>query len=204
MSQRVLDVSDLPHGTADSRALLWWGNLGMMAIEGAMFAMVLATFLYLRMANLDWPPSTVPKPNLTLPVVNVILLLLLIVPALVIDRAALRDNAGRAKLGLALCVAGGIVFIVIRFINQAALGFKWSDHAYGSIVWTAFFLHTLHMFAATGETTLLLIYASLRPVMKKTLLDFRCLAVYWVFVALSWVPFFILIYVEPWMRRKGS
>ena len=60
------------------------------------------------------------------------------------------------------------------------------------------------MLAATGESTLLLVYAVKRPVMKKTLLDFRCLAVYWYFVALSWVPFFFLIYIEPWMRRKGS
>src|SRR5205823_819321 len=44
---RALDVSELPHGTADSRALLWWGNLGMMTIEGTMFAMMIATYLYL-------------------------------------------------------------------------------------------------------------------------------------------------------------
>src|SRR5881394_1418784 len=100
MTQRVLDVSDLPHGTADSRALLWWGNLGMMAIEGTMFAMVLATFLYLRVANLDWPPATVPKPDLTLPLVNLVLLLLLIVPALIIDRASLRDDERTVKLAL--------------------------------------------------------------------------------------------------------
>jgi heme/copper-type cytochrome/quinol oxidase subunit 3 len=204
MTQRVLDVSDLPHGTADSRALQWWGNLAMMAIEGAMFAMALATFLYLRVSNLDWPPATVPRPDPTLPIVNLLLLLLLIVPALLIDRAALRDDAGAAKLGLAVCVAGGLTFLVIRSINVASLGFKWSDHAYGSIVWASFFLHSLHMFAATGESALLLVYALTRPVMKKTLLDFRCLAVYWIFVALSWVPFFYLIYVEPWMRRKGA
>ena len=204
MTQRVLDVSDLPHGTADSRALLWWGNLGMMAIEGTMFAMVLATFLYLRVSSLDWPPPTVPKYDLTLPIVNLVLLLLLIVPALVIDRAALRDDAGTVKIALLVCVTGGVAFLLIRSINMAALGFKWSDHAYGSIVWTTFFLHTLHMFAATGESTLLLVYAVKRPVMKKTLLDFRCLAVYWYFVALWWVPFFFLIYIEPWMRRKGS
>ena len=204
MTQRVLDVSDLPHGTADSRALLWWGNLGMMAIEGTMFAMVLATFLYLRVSNLDWPPPTVPKYDLILPIVNLVLLLLLIVPALVIDRAALRDDAGTVKIALLVCVTGGVAFLLIRSINMAALGFKWSDHAYGSIVWTTFFLHTLHMLAATGESTLLLVYAVKRPVMKKTLLDFRCLAVYWYFVALWWVPFFFLIYIEPWMRRKGS
>src|SRR2546429_8169221 len=43
--QRVLDVSALPISSVDSRSLIWWGNLGMMAIEGSMFAMTIATFL---------------------------------------------------------------------------------------------------------------------------------------------------------------
>ena len=36
---RVLDVSELPHGRMDSRALIWWGNLSMMTIEGTVFAL---------------------------------------------------------------------------------------------------------------------------------------------------------------------
>ena len=92
----------------------------------------------------------------------------------------------------------------LRCLEFRVVHFWWDENAYGSIVWTCLFLHTLHMCAATGETTLLLVYAEMRPVMKKTLLDFRCLAVYWYFVILWWAPFFFMIYVEPWMRRKGS
>jgi cytochrome c oxidase subunit 3 len=204
MSQKVLDVSHLPHGTADSRALLWWGNLGMMAIEGAMFMMLIATFLYFRFKNMDWPPPMVPKPDLTLPTLNVALLLLTFAPAIVVDRASLRDNVTAVKISLAICMILGIGVMVVRGIIFTQLGYKWSDHAYGSIVWTCFGMHSLHMLAATGETTLLLVYSLARPVIKKTLLDFRCLAVYWYFVILSWLPFYFLIFIEPWMRRKGS
>src|SRR5204862_2065302 len=92
MTQRVLDVSALEEGTTDSRALLWWGNLGMLAIEGSMFMMALASYLYLKTANLDWPPATVPKPQLVLPTVNLILLVLTLLPAVISDRAAYRDD----------------------------------------------------------------------------------------------------------------
>ena len=204
MRQRVLDVGQLPRGTTDSRALLWWGNLGMMAIEGTMFAMLLATFLYFRMRNLDWPPALVPKPNLQLPVLNLILLLLAFVPAIVIDRAALRDNTFAVKIALAVSLLLGIAVMVVRGAIFTELGYKWSDHAYGSIVWTIFGMHSMHMLAATGETALLLVYSLTRPVIKKTLLDYRCLAIYWYFVIASWVPFFYLIFIEPWMRRKGA
>ena len=200
---RALDVSHLPHGTADSRALLWWGNLGLMAIEGTMFMMLLATFLYLRFKNMDWPPALVPRPDLTLPTINLILLLITFIPALIIDRASLRDATLTVKVSLVICFILGIAVMVIRGQIFTQLGYKWSDHAYGSIVWTIFGMHSLHMIAATGETGLLLAYAMTRPVMKKTLLDFRCLAVYWYFVIVSWLPFYYLIFIQPWMHRKG-
>ena len=201
---RALDVSELPHGTADSRALLWWGNLGLMAIEGTMFMMLLATFLYFRMKNLDWPPALVPRHDLTLPTLNLILLIVTFIPALIIDRASLRDRIVVVKINLLICFLLGITVMVVRGMVLMQLGYKWSDHAYGSIVWTIIGMHSLHMIAATGETGLLLAYSATRPAIKKTLLDFRCLAIYWYFVILSWVPFYFLIFVEPWMRRKGQ
>src|SRR3982751_5956407 len=179
MNQPVLDVSTLPEGTADSRALLWWGNLGMMLIEGVMFAMLIATYLYLRTINIDWAPETVLNPALQWPTINLAMLLLSIIPMIMADRAALRDDVFTVRIAFAICVAVGITFLIIRWHNLMAIGFKWSDHAYGSVVWTMFGLHTFHVIAATGETGLLLVYSLVRPITKKQLLDFRCMAVYW-------------------------
>lgn len=205
MTQRVLDVSALTEGTADSRALIWWGNLGMLAIEGSMFAMAMATYLYLRGTNLDWPPSTVPKPDLVMPTVNMVMLLLSCIPAFVIDRASITKNMLAIRIGHVISIVVGLAFLYIQYgIIVPNLGYKWSDHAYGSIIWTIIGLHTMHMVAATGETALLFIYGLFKPIVKKHLLDFRCTAVYWYFVALVWVPFYFIIFVEPWMPRKGS
>ncbi len=201
--QRVLDVSALPISTVDSRSLIWWGNLGMMAIEGSLFAMTIATFLYYRTANLDWPPATVPKPDLMLPTVNLILLILSVIPALVADRAGARMHRKGVVLGMSLVVLVGIVFLAIRVVIMANIGYKWSDHAFGSIVWVVVGLHTFHTFAATGENAMLLSYAALKPMTKSRYLDFRCGAVYWYFVIVSWLPFYFLIYIQPWMHRKG-
>jgi heme/copper-type cytochrome/quinol oxidase subunit 3 len=205
VTQRVLDVSALTEGTADSRALIWWGNLGMLAIEGTMFAMALATYLYLRSINLDWPPSTVPRPDLVMPTINMIMLLLSCIAAFAIDRASITKNMTAIRIGHVISIAVGITYLCIQFgVIVPNLGYKWSSHAYGSIVWTIIGMHTLHMLAATGETTLLFTYSLFKPVLKKHLLDFRCTAVYWYFVALVWVPFYFIIFIEPWMQRKGS
>lgn len=205
MTQRVLDVSALTEGTADSRALIWWGNLGMLAIEGTMFAMAMATYLYLRSTNLDWPPSTVPKPDLLMPTINMVMLLLSCIPAFIIDRSSITKNMLAIRIGHVISIAVGLIFLYIQYaIIVPSLGYKWSDHAYGSVIWVIIGMHTLHMVAATGETALLFIYGLFKPVVKKHLLDFRCTAVYWYFVALVWVPFYFIIFIEPWMQRKGS
>jgi heme/copper-type cytochrome/quinol oxidase subunit 3 len=205
VTQRVLDVSTLTEGTADSRALIWWGNLGMLAIEGSMFAMAMATYLYLRSTNLDWPPSTVPKPDLVFPTINTVMLLLSCIAAFAIDRASITKNMLAIRIGHIVSLIVGFTFLYIQYgIIVPNLGYKWSDHAYGSIIWTIIGLHTLHMVAASGETGLLFVYSLVKPVTKKHLLDFRCTAVYWYFVALVWVPFYFVIFVEPWLQRKGS
>jgi heme/copper-type cytochrome/quinol oxidase subunit 3 len=201
--QRVLDVSRLERGTTDSRALIWWGNLGMLAIEGTMFLMAIATFLYLRSANLDWPPSTVPNPDLFLPTLNLGLLLVGGIGALITERAAARGAVGAAQVGQVVSIAAGIAFLAVRVVVMAHIGYKWSDHAYGSIVWTIVGLHTFHMLTATGETALLFVYSLTKPMVKRYVLDFRTTAVYWYFVALIWLPFYFLIFVEPWLPRKG-
>ena len=197
-----MNVSDLESGTTDSRSLIWWGNLSMMVIEGTMFAMLVATYLYLRTVNLDWPPSTVIKPDLTLPTVNLLIMLLSCIPMAIADRAALKGNVTAVRIGFALCIAAGISVLVIRSINFANIGYKWSDHAYGSFVWTAAGLHTFHTVAATGETALLLVYSVVRRVVKKTLLDFRCTAVYWYFIVIMWLPFYLIVYIAPYVMRK--
>lgn len=202
MTQRVLDVSHLPTGTNDSRALLWWGNIGMLAIEGTMFALSAAGYFYLRSVNLDWPPATVQPMPLTWPTVNVVLFALSLIVMRMVDRAAYRQEARPVKVGLAVCVVIGITFNIIRAWSFAHLGFKWSSHAYGSMIWTILGLHTFHSIVATGETSLLLVYSLVRPLTKKQYLDIRATAVYWYFVVLVWIPFYFLVYLSPYYGRK--
>jgi cytochrome c oxidase subunit III len=204
VTTRVLDVSDLPMETADSRALLWWGNIAMLAIEGTMFAMLIAAYLYLKAANFDWPPQSVQLPPRLWPTIA---LALFIVSALFMlffaDRGAVKDDINSIRIGHAICAAIAIAFLVIRWKNMTELGFKWSDHAYGSVIWTIIGMHTFHVLAATGETISLLVYESVWPVTKKQLLDIRCTCVYWYFVVISWIPFYFIIYVAPYYVRKG-
>ena len=49
MSTRaVIDVSNLPHHEFDTYDPVWWGNNFLLAIETSMFAILIATYFYLR------------------------------------------------------------------------------------------------------------------------------------------------------------
>jgi len=153
--------------------------------------------------NLDWPPATVQAPDLTLPSLNLGILLVSAVVMMVADRAAKRRQLWLIRLCFALAVVAGIAILSIRAQVLADLGYKWSSHAYGSVIWTMVGMHTFHMLAATGEVALLLIYSLVRPITKKQILDIRATVVYWYFVVAVWVPHYVIIYVVPHFVRKG-
>jgi heme/copper-type cytochrome/quinol oxidase subunit 3 len=203
MTARVVDVSELPEGTIDSRALIWWGNLGMMVIEGTMFALVIASYLYLRTVNIDWPPATVQPPVLFWPTLDLAILLISVAPVLWVDRAAKREERLPVLIGLPAAVIAGLVVLFCRYRILTNLGYKWSDHAYGSMIWVIFGLHLLHVIAATCECGLVAFYCAVWPITKKKYLDVRCTAVYWYFVVITWLPFYVIVFIVPWMQRKG-
>ena len=54
--RRVLDVFDLPTVVFGSRNIVWLGTILFMLIEGAMMAMLYASYFYYRTRSTDWPP----------------------------------------------------------------------------------------------------------------------------------------------------
>ncbi|HET9578672.1 MAG TPA: hypothetical protein VFP44_12640, partial [Usitatibacter sp.] len=44
----ALDVAQLPSYAFGPRSLMWWGTMGIIAIEGTVFVMMVVTYFYLR------------------------------------------------------------------------------------------------------------------------------------------------------------
>src|SRR4051812_34296671 len=142
-AQATLDVSRLPPDTMDHRSPIWWGNLLLLVIETTMFAILVATYFYLRVVDFDmWPPPQAntqppvyhPFPALLVPTINFVVLLISFAPMLWVSRACLRRNVKAVKIGLVLCVLLGVISTVLRFYEFPAIHFKWNDNAYASVV----------------------------------------------------------------------
>ena len=193
----ALDVAELPTVVFGSRAPLWWGVVGIMAIEGTMFAILAASYFYLRGGASVWPPPGVIHPGLGLTTLNLAILLGSLVPMHFATKATEREDIPKIRNSLIVAVVFCVAFLVIRGIILGSLGFRWDSHAYGSLIWTTLGLHTLHVVTETLENLLFIILLIKGPVEDAHLLDLRLNSLYWYFVVFAWVPFYCIFFLDP-------
>jgi cytochrome c oxidase subunit III len=193
----TIDVRTLPAKAFGPRTTIWWGVLGLLTIEGTMFGILVASYLYLTKNFSAWPPLGTPPPDLGVATVNMILLLASVWPMRVAHRAAFIERRRPIALALAVCTLAGMVALVLRFFEFRAMHIRWDTNAYGSIVWTILGMHTGHLIASTLENILLMVLMRAGPVESKHFVDTNVNAVYWYFVVFAWLPIYCLVYFAP-------
>ena len=75
MTPLRVEVGHLPRYAFGQRSIIWWATMGMIAIEGAMFALVITSYLYLKGRSPHWPPG-VESPRLLWGTLNTAIMLL--------------------------------------------------------------------------------------------------------------------------------
>ena len=96
-------VERLPEHASGPRSYGWWGMVWLIATEATLFAMLLASYFYLRFqASPVWPPDDIEKPTLALPLIMSAILWSSSIPVHIADAGIRKDNQTRLKVGLAL------------------------------------------------------------------------------------------------------
>jgi heme/copper-type cytochrome/quinol oxidase subunit 3 len=193
------DVSALPTWAFESKSTPWWGTLSFMAIEGMGFALVVGAWLYLAAVNPTWPLGPPPAtlwPGTTLAV----LLVASLVPNWWLNRAALRQELRAVQIGLVIMSIIGLVAVALRGFEIAHLNFRWDGNAYGSVVWLIIGLHATHIVTDVADTIVLAVLMFTRHARPRRFSDVTDNVFYWVFVVLTWLPLYVLLYWAPrWM-----
>jgi heme/copper-type cytochrome/quinol oxidase subunit 3 len=200
-ARKVLDVSGVPSVAFGARSITWWGVAGMMAIEGMVFALMVAAYFYLSTRSIEWPPHTDP-PMLFWGTLNTILFLVSAIPNLWYERRAKQGDLKAVRIGLVVATLFGLANIVVRYFEMRHLNCDWSIDAYGSAVWTLLGLHVVHLLTDWVDT-LVLTVLFFRPslVEGKRFVDAAENAGYWNFVVLTWIPIYLVIYWAPrWLH----
>jgi cytochrome c oxidase subunit III len=205
VGRRSLDVRDLPAIAFDERSPLWWGNALGLFIETAMFGILVAIYVTVAMNTDPFPPirsDQLPtirdtSPDLTLPIIGLIVLVVSLLPGIWLDLSVRRRDVRSIKILLPITLAFNIAAFVIRYYEFDSLHFKWNDNAYGSIVWMLLGMHLLHIVVLGVEDIYLLIWTFIKGVDDKHALDLTVTAVYWYWIVGMWVLLFPLIYLTP-------
>lgn len=196
-ARRVLDVSHLPSVVFSHRSIAWWGTAGFIVIEGFTLLLMVASYFYLRLNEYAWPPEGTPEPDLLIPTINTVLLLLIIVPMWTVSRAAERfDRAGVAR-GLVIATLMSVPAVILRWYDLQALNARWDANAYASAAWGVVVLHSTLLVVDVFETGAFAVLFLLGRAHNKHFADAGGAADYQFFLSLVWVPLYLIVYWGP-------
>src|SRR5512142_2464372 len=192
----ALDVSDVPSVAFGRSNTTWLANVFYMTIEGMMFALLFASYFYLRTRVQEWPPGHL-APDLRYGVANAIIFVLSLIPARWVQKRAPLGDRAAIRMGLMVLALFAIAATVIRVFEFTTLNCRWSDDAYSSTLWVLIGMHAGHLVTELIETLVLLAVA-FTPKMEGTrLADAAINSDYWYFVVVTGLLNFIFIYGLP-------
>jgi cytochrome c oxidase subunit III len=189
-----VDASALPSFAFGARSVMWWGTVGVAAIEGTVFALAVVMYLYLRTLAKEWPPE-VPPPSLTWGTLNTVILLASVIPNWYTKRAAERLDLHGVRVGMVVCIVFAVAFLVVRGFEFAALNCKWDSNAYASAIWFLLGLHTTHLVTDFYDSVVLGVLMFTGPIEGRRFVDVSENALYWNFVVAAWLPIYAIIYL---------
>ncbi len=194
---KILDVSHLAPYEISSQAPLWWGQLCITFIEGTMFLILIAAYLYTRLQVDVWPPPGEQCPHLLLPTVALIPLLASCYGSYLASQAAKKNDRRGMITGMLLNLVLATTFFVMRVIEWHSLNFNWKADINGSYVWAFLGLHSFDFIADEIYTLVLLAAVVTGRYGEKQRLGVHVDSVVWYFLVGIWVPIYLVIYWGP-------
>jgi cytochrome c oxidase subunit III len=192
------DVADLPTHKFGPSSLTWWGIVGFMVIEGAAFALAFAAYFFLMGHEQGWPPEGRQAPDVLAGTLFTIVILLSEIPNTIIKKAARDGDVPTIRRQLPVMVGVGVALLIIRAFEFNSLNCRWTDDAYGSIIWALLLLHTGHILTDWLDTVVLtgLMFTPVAYEGRR-LVDVDENSMYWRYVWLLWIPVYLMIYWVP-------
>jgi cytochrome c oxidase subunit III len=192
------DLADLPTHKFGPSSATWWGIMGFMVIEGVAFAMAIAAYFFLMGHEQGWPPEARKAPDVLAGTLFTLIILASEFLNTKVKKAAEAHDTFKVRRLLPVIVAIGVVLLVIRGFEFNSLNVRWTDDAYGSIIWALLLLHTAHILTDWVDTAVLAaLVQTVEGFEGRRLVDVDENALYWRFVWLSWLPIYVMIYWVP-------
>ena len=189
----ALDVAELPSYGFSHRSLMWWGNAGMMAIEGVAFGFMIVIYFYLRALSPSWPGVGAP-PDLVWGTLNLVIIIVSALPNHLCGEAAVDRDKHKVRLWLIVCCILQLALCIVRAFEFTVLNVRWDEGAYGSAVWVLLGFHTFNLVTDFADTLVLTAVMYKEPIEGKRYVDIAENSGYWDFIVLTWLPIYAVLY----------
>jgi cytochrome c oxidase subunit III len=193
----VIDVSRLSPYNFGPQAPLWWGFVGMIVIETTVIGALIASYFYLKMGAVEWPPAGTDPPKLLLPTINTVILLVSSASMHFADKSISEGNHRGLVRGLIGGIVLAIVFLGIKTYEYRNLEYDWSTHSYGSITWAISMFHAAHVLSVVLKTLFVTYLAMNGYFNQQRRLGVTVNGLYWHFVVFIWIPLYLTLYWSP-------
>lgn len=182
-------ASDVRHaatalGTPDPRQSApagVWGMALFLAAEVALFGTLIGSYFYLESGVKAWPPADTPKPEVLLPVLATVYLLVTLIPVHLAARASRQGQRVRTVIAVAtalLCQCGYLAWQIVLFADDLHK-FTPQQSAYGSIYFTMLAVHHAHVLLGLTLDLAVIWQLIARGLTRYWLIAVRNLALYW-------------------------
>lgn len=174
----------------NARASIWM----MIIAEFMLFFGLISSFFFLRAYMPVWGTPTGRGFDLTVPLINSIILfgsaatMHLAYRALRADRRRVFDNWMLVTMVL------GALFIIGQIVESSLLGFGFQDGAFAAIFYLTMGIHALHVLIGVLIFGVVHFKASLGLVNSQRPIAMEFCTIYWYFVVLMWLVIFAILY----------
>lgn len=178
----------------------WWGMVLFVATEATLFAVLLASYFYVRFKTTGgWPPDGISDPKLLRAVVMTILL---VASSLFVHAAesGIRRGSRRALvLGLAGGFLLGLAFFGLQLWETVVVAreFTPKTDTYGSLFFTITGAHSAHLVVGLLLVAWIQVRAWFGAYTQRRHLGVQMAAIYWHFVVVLQVAIFATLYLSP-------
>jgi heme/copper-type cytochrome/quinol oxidase subunit 3 len=180
----------------------WWGMVLFIAVEATVFALLLASYFYLRFRSGPvWPPDGIEDPKLKLVLIMSAVLWSSSLPVHLAHSAIKRGRQG----ALRACLAAGFVLGAAFLVLQGALEypdilrheFTPRTNAYGSMFFTITGLHGAHVAVGLLMNAWTQLRAWQGAFDEHRHVTVQNFVMYWHFVDVVWLFVLATLYLSP-------
>ncbi|HEY7072406.1 MAG TPA: cytochrome c oxidase subunit 3 [Acidimicrobiales bacterium] len=191
----------LPARYGGPRAFGWWGMVFLIATEATLFALLIASYFYLRFRfGPPWPPDGIEDPKLALPLVMTVVLWSSSPCVHLAERGIRAGSQRRLRAGLAAGWVLGATFLVLTFAVEWPTTLKEfgpTTNAYGSMFFTITGFHAAHVVVGLLFSTWVQVWAWRGLYDRDRHLSVENFALYWQFVDAVWLFVLLTVYLSP-------